>query len=44
MDKKDESKNMVGPPVYYPPGELFTKKEETFVQRHVSNKNKIYIN
>lgn len=30
--KKEESKNVEGPPVYYPPGvELFSKKEEAMM-------------
>uniref|UniRef100_A0A1L8DDF7 Uncharacterized protein n=1 Tax=Nyssomyia neivai TaxID=330878 RepID=A0A1L8DDF7_9DIPT len=28
-DQKIPSKNLAGPPVYYPPGELFLKKEES---------------
>lgn len=32
--KKEESKNIQGPPVYYPPGvELFSKKEESMAQQ-----------
>lgn len=35
--KKEESKNMQGPPVYYPPGvELFSKKEEALAQQQVN--------
>uniref|UniRef100_A0A069DVW3 Putative vesicle coat complex copii subunit sec31 n=1 Tax=Panstrongylus megistus TaxID=65343 RepID=A0A069DVW3_9HEMI len=31
---RDESKNITGPPVYYPPGvELFAKKEESMMQQ-----------
>lgn len=34
--KKEESKNVEGPPVYYPPGvELFNKKEEAMSQQQV---------
>jgi len=29
----EESKNISGPPVYYPPGELFAKKEESMSQQ-----------
>lgn len=33
--RKEETKNITGPPVYYPKGELFAKKEESMVQREV---------
>ncbi|KAL1139521.1 hypothetical protein AAG570_006504, partial [Ranatra chinensis] len=37
VERKGETKNINGPPVYYPPGELFVKKEESMMQQQVSN-------